>query len=319
MKMRPAAAVTPPAAMANRRTSRRSDPATASISPAATSSAPIMSDEICLPAGSRSAPALSRMIAMPATRSASARLRSDSGSRASIAKSRPFFSVRTRKDRLLFPSVSDHLERSLADPVVERRLGANHLPVERDGELGPRRRNAEALDTIEADHVVGAAAPEEGADACSNEAAAGLLAHEEHAQLAPIDRLALAGGGDVDPVIVVADEQQRRVDVARPLLVDGQSQSVAIEADERAQRGDDHRQPLATPEPPALQVAVDDHQRIKADRAVVDEDPAVHLADVDAPAVATGDQLGRLVEIGGQAEVAREMVERAERKDSEQG
>ena len=75
-KIRPASVVAPPATIANGRTSRRSDPATSSISPAAISSAPIMSDDIRLPAGSRIAPALSRMIAIPATRSARARLRS---------------------------------------------------------------------------------------------------------------------------------------------------------------------------------------------------------------------------------------------------
>jgi hypothetical protein len=68
----PASAVTPPPAMAKDRASRRSDPATSSIMPAATSSPPIMSEGIVLPAGSSAAAAPNRMIANPATRSARA-------------------------------------------------------------------------------------------------------------------------------------------------------------------------------------------------------------------------------------------------------
>ena len=77
MNSTPASAVTMPAAIANGRASRRSDPAIVSIRPAATSNPPIMSDEMVLPAGSSAAPALSAMIAIPATRSARTRVRSD--------------------------------------------------------------------------------------------------------------------------------------------------------------------------------------------------------------------------------------------------
>jgi hypothetical protein len=76
MNKRPASTVTAPAAIASRRTCRRSDPATTSISPAAISRPPIMSDEMPLSAGSSAAPALSRMIATPATRMPRVRVRS---------------------------------------------------------------------------------------------------------------------------------------------------------------------------------------------------------------------------------------------------
>ena len=63
-----------------------------------------------------------------------------------------------------------------------------------------------------------------------------------------LEAFALARRAEVDPIIVVADEQQRRVDLLL-LLVDGQRQPLVIEADQRPQRGDEHRQPLAPPEP----------------------------------------------------------------------
>ena len=39
-----------------------------------------------------------------------------------------------------------------------------------------------------------------------------LLAHHKNAQLAVLDALALTGRAEVDAIIVVPDEQQRRVD-----------------------------------------------------------------------------------------------------------
>ncbi len=140
MKISPASVVTPPVAIANARTSRRSDPATVSISPAAISNAPIMSDEIRLPAGSRSAPALRKMIAMAATRSPRARVRSESDRWAWLAKSRPFILLsRTRKQGILFQiryrrSRRDHSQRLLPDPIFQRRLASNYFPVERDNQ-----------------------------------------------------------------------------------------------------------------------------------------------------------------------------------------
>ena len=120
------------------------------------------------------------------------------------------------------------------------------------------------------------------------------------------------------PVIVVADEQQRRVD-ARLVVVHGEGQALVLETGEGSRRRNEHRQPLASAEPLLLRIAVADHQRIEADRAVVDEDAAVHLGNVDAALLAGGDQFRRFVEIGRDAEVAREMVERAEGKDTKRG
>ncbi len=93
---------------------------------------------------------------------------------------------------------------------------------------------------------------------------------------------------------------------------------MVIEANEGPERCDDHRDAFAPAEALPLQVAVDDHQRIKADRAVVDEDPVVHLTDVDLLVRSARDQPRGFVEVGRNAKVAREMIERAEREDSEQ-
>ena len=87
----------------------------------------------------------------------------------------------------------------------------------------------------------------------------------------------------------------------------------------RPRRRDRHRQPLATAEPLLLRLAIADHQRVEADGAVVDEHPAVELADVDRPRSPAGDLGGRFGEVGGHAEVAREMVERPEWEDAERG
>src|SRR6185369_14598175 len=85
---------------------------------------------------------------------------------------------------------------------------------------------------------------------------------------------------------------------------------------ERARGRHQHGEALAPPETPALQVAVHDHQRVEADRAVIDEDALVHLADVHKAFGAGGDQFRRLLQIRGNSEVAREMVERSERQDA---
>ena len=119
-------------------------------------------------------------------------------------------------------------------------------------------------------------------------------------------------------IVVVADEQQRRVD-PRLFVVGREGQALVAKTKQGAHRGDRHRQPLAAAEAFALQVAVDDHQRIEADGAVVDERAAVHLGDVDPPLGAGGDQRRRFVEVGRNAEIAGEMVERAERQDAEPG
>ena len=40
----------------------------------------------------------------------------------------------------------------------------------------------------------------------------GFLAHDHHAQLAIVERVAVAGRREFERVIIIADEQQRRVD-----------------------------------------------------------------------------------------------------------
>ena len=90
-----------------------------------------------------------------------------------------------------------------------------------------------------------------------------------------------------------------------------------VEPGERAGRCDDHRQPLAPTEPLTLEVAVQHHQRVEPDRAVVDEDTLVHFRDVDAPLGARRDQLRRRRKLRRDRKVAREVIERPERQDAE--
>ena len=65
-----------------------------------------------------------------------------------------------------------------------------------------------------------------------------------------------------------------------------------------------------------LRLAVDDHQWVKADRGIVDEGAAVDLGDIDAALVAGSDDRRRLGKVEGNAEIAGEMVERAERQQA---
>src|SRR5690242_1206356 len=88
------------------------------------------------------------------------------------------------------------------------------------------RTTSPSLDAFDLHHVVGAAPAEERADACRDQAAAGLLAHHQHVQLAAVEPLALARSADVDAVAIVADEQQGRVDPPGPLLIDRQRQAM---------------------------------------------------------------------------------------------
>ena len=92
---------------------------------------------------------------------------------------------------------------------------------------------------------------------------------------------------------------------------------MVIEAQQRSKRGDDNGEALASPETRLLPIAIDHHQRVQADCAVVDEDAVVHLADVDPAILARRDQPGGVVEMGRNAEIAREMVESPERQDPE--
>ena len=61
-----------------------------------------------------------------------------------------------------------------------------------------------------------------------------FLAHDKHAEHAALDTVALPRRGDVDAIVVVADEQERRVDPGF-LVVDGQGQPLVVEPGERAQ------------------------------------------------------------------------------------
>src|SRR4051794_35625158 len=92
---------------------------------------------------------------------------------------------------------------------------------------------------------------------------------------------------------------------------------MVVETSQCAQRGHDHRQPLASPKPLPLEIPIDNHQGIETDRAVVDEHPSVHFANIDAALAPARDQSRRFIEAGRDAEVSRKMVECSERKDAE--
>ena len=103
------------------------------------------------------------------------------------------------------------------------------------------------------------------------------------------------------------------------MVVDRQRQPLVTEAHQRANGRHNHRHGLGPAETLALRIAIDDEQRIEADRAVVDEDAAAHLGHVHASLWPLADQLRRILQLGGDAEVAREMVQRTQRQDPEQG
>ena len=88
-------------------------------------------------------------------------------------------------------------------------------------------------------------------------------------------------------------------------------------APQRRQRGPRERQPLAAAEALLLAFAIANDVRVEAQARVVDEDPAVDLADVDPRRVPFGQERHRVVELERNAEVLGEVVERAERKDAE--
>ena len=68
-----------------------------------------------------------------------------------------------------------------------------------------------------------------------------------------------------------------------------------------------------------LGFAIDHHQRIQSDRAVVDERATVQLGEVDAALHPGADDRSRLVEVAADAEIPRQMVQRAERENAEGG
>ena len=205
--------------------------------PAAISRPPIMSDEMLLPAGRRAAPTPSSMIAIPATREPRARMRSDNPRPAWVAKLHPapLSSLpRTLREGRgsLTPGRNDP-QGALSDPILQRRRFAHHFSVERDtelvGGLPTRSRSTPSMRSMSSSR----APVEQRADDRRDEPAPRLLAHHHDAQLAVVQAFALPRGADVEPVVVVADEQQRRIDQLL-LVVDRQRQALMVEPGERA-------------------------------------------------------------------------------------
>ena len=131
--------MTPPAAIARMRASRRSEPATISISPAATSSAPMRSEEMLF-ARRKQRRADAEQDDRDARRAQSARAVPAVCRRLCLARQEHldrFARDSNHARRRLVPiSGCDHPQRPLADPVIERWLDAHHLAVERDRERG---------------------------------------------------------------------------------------------------------------------------------------------------------------------------------------
>ena len=71
------------------------------------------------------------------------------------------------------------------------------------------------------------AAVEQRTDARGNQPKAAVLAHDEDRQSAVVELFPLAWSGDVEPVIIVAHEQQWRLD-AGLLIVDRQASAGGV-------------------------------------------------------------------------------------------
>ena len=120
-------------------------------------------------------------------------------------------------------------------------------------------------------------------------------------------------GHPVAAVGVVADEDEGGLEVDGAVVaVDAHAQG--RKAPEGTQRRAHHGAPLAGG-PPVLQLlAQRDGERIGADRRVVDEDAPVDLRDIDAARHAVAHEPRPLERIRRDAEIAREVVERAGRQ-----
>src|SRR3989304_8845524 len=97
------------------------------------------------------------------------------------------------------------------------------------------------------------------------------------------------------------DDERRAADVHVP--VDGHPDSHLTIAPPSAYDRDRERHPFAPPAP-LLRLALPDQARIDADARVVDEQAAVHLADIDHPHFAVRDRVPGLVEIERQPPAA---------------
>ena len=198
----PASTVTPPAAIANGRDFAAEGRPAVSIRPAAISSAPIMSEEMLLPAGRKAAPTLRRMIAMPATREPRRAMRSDKSGRGWLAKSTPnlhLCAANPAEPRWFHQLRRDDPQRPLRmhNRGAARRRRPRH-PATR--ECAAATPNAQPLDAIDLLHVVVAGAIEQGADACRDQSAARLLAHDHDAELPVLQALALPRSAKVEAI-----------------------------------------------------------------------------------------------------------------------
>jgi hypothetical protein len=106
------------------------------------------------------------------------------------------------------------------------------LAVERDRQAVLAAVDAQALDAIELDHIIRTRPSRQRPSNGRKQADPRRLAHHHHAQLPVGQAFAGAGAGQFQPVIIVADEQQRRVDPGL-LIVDRQRQPLVLEADQR--------------------------------------------------------------------------------------
>ena len=145
--------------------------------------------------------------------------------------------------------------------------------------------------------------------------AAGALC-DAHAQHALVERVACADAQAVHPVGVVADEDERRA-VTLLALVGAQPGVEKRVAAQRGERRPGEGRPLAAPEPRLLQLALMDDLRVQAEARVVEKEAAVDIGDIDRMDVAVGDRCERGFGFERDAEVAGEMVQRAQRQHAE--
>jgi hypothetical protein len=240
-------------------------------------------------------------------------------SRVSNHKATGLDAVQLRRAPSILPrslSRSEHAQRAGAAPVVQRRAHHRDLAVERDQQPLPARADIGARALEDAEVALPAGEPQNAAAGEPEHRQPALRVGDINTQLAAIEPLTPAESRHAHPILVVADEDDRaaaRLDRAFDGDGEPEQRQVAQHARQRQHHRDPFRQPFPPPRPLALQ-----HQiRIEPDRGVVDEDLAVHLADVDGARFSCRDCRHRALHRQRYPEIPGKMIERAERDDPE--
>src|ERR671931_677162 len=212
---------------------------------------------------------------------------------------------------------NDDPQRAREHAVVERGGQDDDLAVRGDVQaLGPVRLDPDLLGAQRVEVFRRAQAAEERAHGEAEQAQPARAVRDVEAQAAGVEAGAPADGEVLRQVLVVADEDEVRAAHDLPPV------GVQAHVEERVAAQDGERRPeegrpLAAPQalPQLLPAAYD--ARVEAEARIVDEDPAVHLAHVHRTDAPLADAARGLLDGERDAEVFREVVERAERQDAE--